>query len=437
MIPALPIIGQGSFGKVEKVCWCDKIYARKTLLHDEERDEGLSFASLRESDIYSRFACNFMARVYRVTLENHQICLWMGLADSSLAQYIETNPPFNDRLALMPKVAWAVLNFFNYLHTYNVLHRDIKPDNILLNNNDNNNDSDNNNRIGQQVYVTDMGSCRYIGSGRSTGNCKMTGGMGTKCYRPPEMNGEHYGKPADVYCLGCTLIHLLHGIHPVEGFNPETYPSHWQQTLLAYNQHIPANLYNLLHRMILTDPTKRITITEALQHDFFQINSIPQIPKMLPVPKPGLYMSKLGMTAEERTSWVEYIVDVGTSYSCNHTTIATAVQLWDDFLFLTDSSTISRHTEQLKQNALELHATVCLWISTKYLEEHALRLCDLLYQCQGRFQISDFTDMEECIIVVLNYRIIRRPLPRSITNKLNPFQLKQILSSNRFLVKDE
>ena len=413
-------IGQGSFGKVEKVCWCDKVYARKTLLR-EERDEGLSFASLRECDIYTRFACNFMARVYRITLENHQLCLWMGLADRSLAQYIETDPAFGDRLALLPKVAWAVLNFFNYLHAHNVLHRDIKPDNILLNE--------------QQVYVTDMGSCRCLGM-HGKGGWELTGGMGTKCYRPPEMNGSQYGKPADMYCLGSTLIHLLHGIHPVEGFNPETFPSHWQQTVMAYEKHIPASLFNLLQRMISTDPSKRITVSEALQHDFFSGNSVPQIPKMLQVSKPGVYLSRLNISTAERTSWVEYIVDVGTSYNCSSTTITTAVQLWDDFLSLTKPDITHRHTQQLGQNALELYATVCLWISTKYFQEHALRLSDLMYQCQGRFQNNDFTDMEECIISVLNYRIVRRSLPKSITTKINPFQLKQILSSSQFLVKD-
>ncbi len=141
----------------------------------EERDEGLSFVSLRECDIYSRFCSPFMVSIFRMTIENHQVCLIMGLADMSLAKYIESKPSFPERLRLAGQLLWSALNFLNYIHTYNVLHRDIKPDNILLQRQPTPHHKNFN------IYISDMGSCRWFHH-----NQKLTGGMGTRCYRPAE-----------------------------------------------------------------------------------------------------------------------------------------------------------------------------------------------------------------------------------------------------------
>jgi serine/threonine protein kinase len=411
-------LGKGSFGQVEKVCWNQNWYARKTMLR-EEHDEGVSFAALRECDIYSRFHSPFMVSVFRVEILNHQVCLWMGLADMSLAQYIATNPTFAERLQMASRILWAGLNFLNYIHTYNVLHRDIKPDNILL---QKQSDGEYN------IYISDMGSCRWF-----TRNLKLTGGMGTQCYRPPEMWEHQYHKPADVFGLGVTVINVLHGAHPVAGANPCTPTTAWKTTLKAYRAYIPSLLYDVLKRMIETQPNQRIGVREALEHDLFAAASIPGVPKMPEIPWPNDYTGKLKMTHEERRVWVDYMVDLGISYSLTFWTLVHAVHAWDDFLGQMTWELMQQHHKYYQQNPLELYSCVALWVASKYFEEQAIALKDLVDQCQHRFSNPQFVDMEECMLTTLGFRIVRRLPLKVVTARMDPIHLKQILGYSGYL----
>lgn len=411
-------LGKGSFGQVEKVSWNHSWYARKTMLR-EEYDEGVSFAALRECDIYARFHSPFMVSVFRMEIVNHQVCLWMGLADLSLAQHLATNPAFADRLRLASRILWAGLNFLNYLHNYNVLHRDIKPDNILLQRNSGGD---------YNIYISDMGSCRWF-----TRHLKLTGGMGTQCYRPPEMWDQQYSRPADVYGLGVTVIHVLHGAHPVKGNNPVTPPLAWKTTLKAYQPYIPAPLHDLLKRMIDTAPQNRISVRDALEHDLFAGANIPAIPKMMEIPWPGDYTGRLQLTHEDRRVWIEYLLDLGLSYAFSHWTLVHAVHLWDDFLAQMTPDLLQQHQKYYQQNPLELYSCVALWICSKYFEENAIALKDLVEQCQHRFLPTHMVDMEECILITLGFQIIRRMPLKVVSLRTDPIHLKQILGYSGYM----
>jgi len=379
----------------------------------EERDEGLSYSSLRECDIYSRFYCSFMVTVYRMEVQDHQVCLWMGLADMSLQQYLEQSPApsFSQRLRLAGQLLWSALNFLNYLHTYNVLHRDIKPDNVLLQRRSTNDTLYN-------IYLSDMGSCRWFSRG-----IKLTSGMGTRCFRPPEMDSQVYGKPGDVYGLAVTTIYLLHGMHPVEGNNPQTTPEQWQQTLAVYQSFIPVSLFDLLHNMILSRDAHRITVGDALQHEFFQEASVPPVPKMLSVPFPGHYWNRFGILADDRRQSIDMLIDLGASYAFSPLTIVHAVHMFDDFW--------KECLPVLGQNkiAFELYAYVAIWVAGKYFEQYAMPLGELIQHSRQRFKVDDFIDAEEQIVTTLGFRLVRRNVPKQITTKSTIPLLKQLLSS--------
>lgn len=408
-------LGQGSFGRVERVCWNDRWFARKSMLRAAE-DEGLDYASIRECDIYSRFSSPFMTTIYRMEIDSsHQVCLWMGLAEMSLAKYIESKPAFGDRVRLSGQVLWSALNFLHYIHAYNVLHRDIKPDNILLQSTDHNQ---------YHIYLADMGSCRWWSHTAQ----KLTGGMGTRCYRPPEMETNHYGKPADVYGLAVTVIHLLHGIHPVQGFNPPTSPTQWQTTLAAYKAYIPSALSDLLRCMIKTKPAERIAVADALRHHFFQDAPVPPVPQMMAVPHPGHYWTRLHSTADQRARWIERIVDITQSYKFSAWTTVHAVHLYDDFGANCHPSALQR------QEALEVYAYAAAWLAAKYFEEYAMPLAEMVAHCKQRWLVDDFVQAEEAMITTLHFRIVRRPPPKSLAPRDGVVTLKKILCDPNYTV---
>ncbi len=122
------------------------------------------------------------------------------LAGGSMAQWIRRGLPPLDRLAKpMEQIASAL----DYAHQQGVIHRDLKPGNILLDENDN-------------AYLSDFGIARVLDS-------NLTGSaiIGTPAYMSPEQaNGLPLDARSDIYSLGVVLFELVTGREPFEAETP-------------------------------------------------------------------------------------------------------------------------------------------------------------------------------------------------------------------------
>jgi hypothetical protein len=144
--------------------------------------------------------------IYEVGQHEGQHYFSMGFVEGqSLAQRLAGGPlPPREAAALMVKVAEAI----EFAHQHGVIHRDLKPDNILLD------------RSGSP-RVTDFGLAKRLQSDSGlTGSGQI---MGTPSYMPPEQAGGSrgdVGPAADVYALGATLYELLTGRPPFRADTP-------------------------------------------------------------------------------------------------------------------------------------------------------------------------------------------------------------------------
>jgi serine/threonine-protein kinase len=95
------------------------------------------------------------------------------------------------------------------LHGQGVVHRDVKPANVLVETRSR----------GEHAYLTDFGLTKYMGS---TGGLTRSGMvLGTVDYMPPEqLNGDDVDARADVYALGCVLFEALTGRVPYPRGDP-------------------------------------------------------------------------------------------------------------------------------------------------------------------------------------------------------------------------
>jgi hypothetical protein len=195
--------------------------------------------------------------IYEVGQHEGQHYFSMGFVEGqSLAQRLADGPlPPRQAAALLLKVAEAIA----YAHQRGVIHRDLKPGNILLDQNGN-------------PRVTDLGLAKKVqGDSGLTGSGQI---MGTPSYMPPEQTGGQrgaVGPAADVYALGATLYALVTGRPPfqaatamdtvIQVLSEEPVPPR------RLNPSIPRDLETICLKCLEKEPGKRYPTAAVLGED--------------------------------------------------------------------------------------------------------------------------------------------------------------------------
>lgn len=158
---------------------------------------------------------------------------------------------FSDREAAL--VMKQLLEAVSHCHKLGVVHRDIKPDNLLF-------DGRNN------LKVADFGSAVWLPEGRGVG-----GVVGTPYYVAPEvLMGREYNEKVDVWSAGVILYIMLAGVPPFYGESAaEVF-----EAVLRGNLRFPTRLFravspaakDLLRKMICRDVSRRFSAEQALRH---------------------------------------------------------------------------------------------------------------------------------------------------------------------------
>jgi serine/threonine-protein kinase len=162
------------------------------------------------------------------------------------------------------EIVSAVADALDYAHQRNLLHRDVKPANILLAHPDSEE---------RRILLADFGIARWTDDVSGLTATNMT--VGTVSYAAPEqLMGEQLDGRADQYALAATAFHLLTGRPPFEHSNPAVVISqHLTGAPPALADHRPdlAGLDPVLARALAKDPKDRfdrcIDFARALSHD--------------------------------------------------------------------------------------------------------------------------------------------------------------------------
>ncbi|KAL7983645.1 hypothetical protein Chor_000521 [Crotalus horridus] len=152
------------------------------------------------------------------------------------------------------KKFWQILSAVEYCHSHHIVHRDLKTENLLLDANMN-------------IKLADFGFGNFYKSGEP-----LSTWCGSPPYAAPEVfEGKEYEGPyLDIWSLGVVLYVLVCGSLPFDGPN---LPS-LRQRVLEGRFRIPYFMSQdcemLIRRMLVVDPTKRITIAQIKQHKWMQ-----------------------------------------------------------------------------------------------------------------------------------------------------------------------
>ena len=162
----------------------------------------------------------------------------------------------------MAAVALPLCSALSAAHARGLIHRDVKPHNIMID------------RQGG-VCLTDFGIVKAI-SGPALTQTGMT--FGTAAYLSPEQaTGAPVTPASDIYSLGCVMYEMLAGTPPFMGDNPVAvaYKQVWEQPapLHMLAPHAPASLEAVVMRCLHKDPRMRYPTAEALAADLRHIMS--------------------------------------------------------------------------------------------------------------------------------------------------------------------
>lgn len=240
-------LGRGSMGVVCRAhdVTLDRDVAIKKLPGQLCHSPELTERFRREARVLAKLDHPGIVRVFDLVESEQGMWIVMelllgGSLDQKLAS--EGRLPFEQVVALGQKLAQAMA----YAHQQEIIHRDFKPENVLL-------------TIGGEPKIADFGLAKL---GESAAKLTRYGSLfGSPCYMSPE---QAAGKPADartdIYALGITLFELLVGRPPFQGDVSEVLLQQVEAkppSLREFGLQLPADFEHLLWAMLDKTPATR------------------------------------------------------------------------------------------------------------------------------------------------------------------------------------
>ncbi|XP_043469276.1 cyclin-dependent-like kinase 5 isoform X1 [Leptopilina heterotoma] len=277
-------IGEGTYGTVFKAKNREthEIVALKRVRLDDD-DEGVPSSALREICLLKELKHKNIVRLYDVLHNDKKLTLVFEHCDQDLKKYFDSLNGEID-LDVVKSFLYQLLRGLAFCHSRNVLHRDLKPQNLLINKNG-------------ELKLADFGLARAFGIPVKCYSAEVV----TLWYRPPDVlfGAKLYTTSIDMWSAGCIFAELANAGRPLFPGSDvddqlkrifkmlgtpteETWPDlttlpdykpfpqyHPTQGLPQVTPKLTARGKDLLQRLLVCNPVLRISAEEAMLHSYF------------------------------------------------------------------------------------------------------------------------------------------------------------------------
>ena len=252
-------LGQGSFSEVTLVAHrlnLKKLYAMKEI---QKKNTYETKQIKKEINLHKKLDHKNIIKFIDYLETQKKVYIFLEYASKGdLFKFLNKKKKLQKKQIL--KLFYQTAKAIKYLHSKNIMHRDLKPENILLDENKN-------------IKLCDFGwSTEYNELEIRKTLC------GTYEYMSPEIFfRKKQTKKTDIWALGILLYEMFHGHAPYRGRRFDSVLKEIKKNRICFKKNLDLNVKDLILRILIFHPKKRIDIKSLLGHkvfDFLKIENL-------------------------------------------------------------------------------------------------------------------------------------------------------------------